>query len=73
MHTESLFKNSAILPLDYLIEYFSSIFYQYLNNHLPVSFNNTWQTNVTRHEDLHRHASHNELNVVVLSYCFIQL
>jgi hypothetical protein len=39
-HTESLFKESKILPLPNLIEFFQIQFmHQYLNGHLPILFN----------------------------------
>jgi hypothetical protein len=45
-HTEVLFKNSSILPLDSLIEYFKLKFvYLFIKNHLPISFANTWINN----------------------------
>jgi hypothetical protein len=51
-HTEVLFKNSAILPLDSLIEYFKLQFvYLFINNHLPISFANTWINNSARRDD----------------------
>ncbi len=51
-HTEVLFKNSAILPLDSLIEYFKLQFvYLFINDHLSISFANTWINNSARRDD----------------------
>jgi hypothetical protein len=48
-HTEPLFKNNSILPLNLLIKYFGLLFmYDYCNNLLPLSFRNLWPTNVER-------------------------
>jgi hypothetical protein len=48
-HTESLFKSSAILPLNKLIEFFRIQFmHQFVNNYLPHSFVNMWSTNAER-------------------------
>jgi hypothetical protein len=49
--TEVFFKNSAILPLDLPIDYFKLQFvYLFINNHLPVSFANTWINNSARRD-----------------------
>jgi hypothetical protein len=48
-HTETLFKNSEILPLHHLIKYFKLMFmYDYCNNLLPISFENVWPTNAQK-------------------------
>jgi hypothetical protein len=50
-HSESLFKKSKLLPLNYLAELFSLQFMQhYTGNYLPISFMNTWPTNAERCE-----------------------
>ena len=55
-HTEPLFKELKILPLESLIKFFSLQFMQhYIQGFLPVSFNNIWLTNEERRaEDHHR-------------------
>jgi hypothetical protein len=51
-HTESLFKSSAILPLNHLIEFFRIQFmHQFVNNYLPLSFTNMWTTNAERRDE----------------------
>jgi hypothetical protein len=51
-HTESLFKNAAVLPLASLIEFFCLLFIQrFLQGYLPVSFNETWVTNLFHRQD----------------------
>jgi hypothetical protein len=48
-HTESLFKKSSILPLPLLAEFFKIQFmHHYKFNLLPISFNNTWISNLER-------------------------
>lgn len=48
-HTESLFKNSKILPLILLANYFKIQFiHRYVHNHLPACFDETWTTNEER-------------------------
>jgi hypothetical protein len=65
-HTEKLFKSSAILPLQLLIEFFKLQFvYQFLNNHLPVSFVGTWITNAARRDDQDGPALRNALDLFV--------
>ena len=50
-HTEPLFKNACVLPLKYLIQFFSLQFMQqFIQGFLPSSFNNTWITNATRRQ-----------------------
>lgn len=52
-HTESYFKSSKILPLPSLIEFFKLQFmHKYTQGFLPISFNNIWINNATRHQDL---------------------
>ena len=44
-HTEPIFKELCILPLDKLIEFFNLQFMQnFIQGFLPVSFNNVWVT-----------------------------
>ena len=51
-HTEPLFKNSQILPLHLLIEFFKLQFMQqFSQGFLPQVFNDTWTTNATRRQD----------------------
>ena len=48
-HTEPLFKNSNILPLFMLIDFFKlQFFHCYTTNQLPASFSNIWQRNEDR-------------------------
>jgi hypothetical protein len=48
-HTEPLFKNNSILPVDLLVKYFKLLFmYDYCHNLLPLSFKNLWPTNAER-------------------------
>jgi hypothetical protein len=48
-HTEPLFKNNSILPVDLLVKYFKLLFmYDYCHNLLPLSFRNLWPTNAER-------------------------
>jgi hypothetical protein len=47
-----LFKNTGVLPLSSLIEFFILQFVQrFHQGFLPVSFNNTWITNAVRREE----------------------
>ncbi len=65
-HTESLFKSSAISPLNYLIEFFKIQFmHQFINNHLPFSFVNTWTTNAARREEIDGPVLRNALEFLV--------
>jgi hypothetical protein len=51
-HTESLFKASSILPLNYLAEFFKLQFmHNYTFKNLPISYLNTWPTNAERREE----------------------
>jgi hypothetical protein len=51
-HTEPLFKNAGVLPLNYLIEFFILQFVQqFTQGFLPISFNNTWVSNAIRRQD----------------------
>ena len=53
-HTEPLFKNSGILPLPKLIEFFNLQFMQHFTQgFLPISFNNVWTTNEERRAEIH--------------------
>ena len=54
-HTEPLFKELKILPLESLIKFFSLQFMQhYIQVFLPVSFSNIWLTNEERRaEEMH--------------------
>jgi len=46
-HTEPIFKNLNVLPLDSLIFYFNlQIMFRFKNNLLPASFENLWESNV---------------------------
>ena len=46
-HTEPLFKELCILPVDKLIEFFNLQFMQnFIQGFLPISFNNVWITNM---------------------------
>ena len=50
-HTEPLFKNSNILPLNLLIQFFNlKFFHAFINNLLPLSFANIWQKNDERRQ-----------------------
>ena len=56
-HTEPLFKELKILPLDSLIRFFNLQFFQnYIQGFLPSSFNRVWLTNEERRleDDLHQ-------------------
>jgi Reverse transcriptase (RNA-dependent DNA polymerase) len=51
-HTEPLFKSCEILPLKYLVKFFKILFmYDYTNNLLPISFENTWNSNANRRNE----------------------
>lgn len=51
-HTQPLFKKSNILPFNMLVEYFKLLFmYNFINNTLPISFNNTWVLNQERNRN----------------------
>jgi hypothetical protein len=51
-HTEPLFKSAAVLPLASLIEFFCLQFMQrFLQGFLPVSFNETWVTNLFHRQE----------------------
>jgi hypothetical protein len=51
-HTESLFKASSILPLNYLAEFFKLKFmHHYTFKNLAISYLNTWPTNAERREE----------------------
>ena len=48
-HTEPLFKELKILPLDALIKFFNLQFMQhFIQGFLPASFNSVWLTNEER-------------------------
>jgi hypothetical protein len=65
-HTESLFKSSAILPLNFLIEFFKIQFmHQFVNNYLPSSFANTWITNAERRDEADGPVLRNALDFIV--------
>jgi hypothetical protein len=52
IHTASLFKKAAVLPLVSLIEFFCLQFIQrFLQRFLPVSFNETWVTDLFHRQD----------------------
>jgi len=52
-HTEPLFKNCKILPIDKLIEFFNlQIMQRYLQGFLPKAFISTWITNADRRQEL---------------------
>ena len=55
-HTEPLFKELKILPLDALIKFFNLQFMQhFIQGFLPASFNSVWLTNEERRpEDTQR-------------------
>ena len=55
-HTEPLFKELKILPLDALIKFFNLQFMQhFIQGFLPASFNSVWLTNEERRpEDMQR-------------------
>ena len=60
-HTETLFKNSKILPLKQLVEYFNlQFFHRFTVNELPSSFQGAWMRNVNR-----RGESENETQIVL--------
>jgi hypothetical protein len=49
---ESLFKTAAILPLPLLIDYFRiQYMQQFVFNHLPSSFADSWTSNAARREE----------------------
>jgi hypothetical protein len=65
-HTESLFKISAILPLNHLIEFFRIQFmHQFVNNYLPLSFANMWTTNAERRVEADGPVLRNALDFIV--------
>jgi hypothetical protein len=52
IHTASLFKKAAVLPLVSLIEFFCLQFIQcFLQRFLPVSFNEMWVTDLFHRQD----------------------
>ena len=59
-HTEPLFKQLCILPLDKLVEYFNLQFMQnFVQGFLPISFNNVWITNEDRRPENSHHVLRN--------------
>ncbi len=65
-HTESLFKSSAILPVNLIIDYFRIQFmHRFVHNPLPVSFDNCWTTNIARWEAHDGPVLRNEDNIFV--------
>jgi hypothetical protein len=51
-HTEPLFKSAAVLPLASLIDFFCLQFMQrFLQGFLPISFNETWVTNLYHRQE----------------------
>ena len=65
-HTEPIFKELCILPLDKLIEFFNLQFMQnFIQGFLPVSFNNVWVTNEDRRPEDSHHVLRNSSALTV--------
>ena len=65
-HTEPIFKELGILPLDKLIEFFNLQFMQnFIQGLLPISFNNVWTTNEARRPENSHHILRNSSDLTV--------
>jgi hypothetical protein len=72
-HTEPLFKSCGILPVKHLISYFKLLFmYDFTNNLLPVSFNNTWTTNLNVRNAGNEHSQRTLRNDHLLNVPFVR-